>query len=158
MTNNETLELNMWNKKLDGSLINSWLFMVQLVETRQWSRSLWCDRHMSWMPSRAYKHKRELSDYFPPTTVVLTNTEGLLNHNVPIQYIIQNIIWSQQKLLQIQLRSYKSGCNVLQQLTTETLCVCQCSHYVQQSLAEIFLKNWRSFPSKCSCSWIYYRL
>jgi len=80
--------------------------------------------------------------YFPTTTLVPTNTEGLLNHNVPIQYIIQNIVWSQQKLLQIQLRSYKSGCTVLQQLTTEALGVCQCSHYVQQSLAEMFLKNW----------------
>jgi len=79
--------------------------------------------------------------YYSPQ-LVLTNTQGLLNHNVPIQYIIQNIVWSQQKLLQIQLRSYKSGCTVMQQLTTEALRVCQCSHYVQQSLAEMFLKNW----------------
>jgi hypothetical protein len=34
----------------------------------------------------------ELLDYLPTTTLVITNTEGLLNHNVPIQYIIQTIV------------------------------------------------------------------
>jgi hypothetical protein len=30
----------------------------------------------------------ELLDYFPTTTLVLTNTERLLNQSVPIHYII----------------------------------------------------------------------
>jgi len=42
--------------------------------------------------TQSIQAQMELLDYFPTTTLVLTNTEGLLKHNVPVQYIIQHIV------------------------------------------------------------------